>query len=661
MSKSGDKNKVKIIQLDEDYRQAVSGNGINTILLETRIFILKEFQLQQFFFGSYDHESVVINKASEQDDSTSKIKNSEESDLKIKTGLKYPDLAISIRDLLKGFKDQDIAEENINHLNEFRITFNKTVLPFLSPLRIINDEGKKIIHEFKKEVFSQEKNFKMLQKLKSLRLHTPISELFDFIIYLKESSHPLIKNIQILDSDDKLSYSYFSNNDNNKNVLFLDDLLFANTGLIWADKEDDFNIPIFSCIKLRYENNLDILNNEFDKNKKKEGKLFVCYALSQNQCMTKEQAQEIFAIIEKKFDFFPYPTDYSALINSIYANVYKKFPNIKASMHYIEAGKSYDVRYEEWKKLGTRLWFKGIELTSNLYVSQKVIYAKKYGESKHDYREYLESKKEWLWSISLIIDNLWISDKNYGVDLDHTSVIKYIEFALQETLDDEIFEFLKKDLEKKKKFDYDKLYKKDYEFDILIGLLRIGRYIYMLIKKILRKLKDKQDASERFYYIFCKWKSTTDHVLGSDPVNVIASLERHPDVFGIWYAFEENVTSLRFWIIGKKIDEKRLLSATEEFWKTLDKYRLIRHKNIDDTKLSYGLLMYASMKYMFGSEEEKKDVKKEMHDMSRNKELNTTISKMIEHIKKEIHEYGALNQRYAAALESLRQDIEEIK
>ncbi len=499
----------------------------------------------------------------------------------------------------------------------------------------------------------------MLRKLKNFRLHTPISELFDFVLYLKESSHPLIKNLQVLDNDDRLSYHYFTNNAN-QNVLYLDDLLFANTGLIWADKEDDFNIPVSSCVKLRYENDPVVLNNEFNKHKSKEGQLFVCYALSQNQCITSKLAQEILAIIGKKFDFFPYPKDYSALLDSIHMNIYKKFPKIKSSENDIEAGKSFDDRYEEWKTLGDRLWFTGIEFTSNLYASQKVVYAKKYAESKHDYREYLESKKEWLLSVFLIIENLWVKDKNYGVDLGHTSVIAYVEYTLQESANDEIFEFLKEDLEKKKKYEKDKLYKKDYEFDVLIGLLRIGRYLYLIIKKMLNKLTANEDT-ERLYDTYLSWIRTTDQMLGLDPVNAIASIERHPDVFGIWYAFEENVTSLRFWIIGKEIDERRLLRSAEEFWKTLDKYRLIRHKNIDHTKLSYGLLVYATVTYVFGSEKEKKGMKKEIQDMNKLTEFKETIKLTIEQIDKEIQKYEASNQCYTAALKSLKQDIEEQK
>lgn len=632
------------------YQDIVRSSGINIS------------KLQDFFDKYTDTLTEVFVSKIPSNTSKQKGKNSQNSqDLEagdVKMILKNPDLAAAIRELLEGFQEHKITDKTIKNLNKFRTSFDKIVKPLISPSRKINDSGIKIIRQFKEEVFNHEKSLEHLRKLKRFRLHTSISELFDFVIYLKESNHPSIKKLQILDCDDRLSYGYFIKNEIEYGI-FLDDLLFANTGLVWIDKEDDYSISISSCIKLHYESDPIILTDEFNKHKNKNGKLFACYSLTQNRHITKELAQEVLAIKEKTFDFFPYPKDYSAIIGAIDVNIYTRFPDITANEHGQDNWMNFDDQFQEYKDYDETLWYTGTEFTSNSYSAKKAVYAKKYSESKNDYLEYLQCKKEWLWSISLIVDKLWIADENYGIDLTNTNVIKYVQFALEHTLEDEVFEFLKIDFEIEKKYEKELLIRQGYDFETVVGLLLIGRYINLIIKKVLRKLKDVP-SQDSLYEIYRHWISYIDGMLGSDSITAIALLESHPEVFGsLWYSFEESVITLRFWIIGKKIDECRVKLLTEKFWNSLKVFRKIQHSKVEDKHLILGLFMYASTRYLFGNDEEKRYVKKEMIDLKQDDNSKKIIKNMRVQIENELKEYGSKNQDYERALRKLAEDSEE--
>ena len=230
--------------------------------------------------------SEIFKKKSEKNESR-KSKSDQKSSVEFKS-IQNIELALAIRELLSSFDTQDIGEDKIKGLERFRKEFKKVVEPSLPPERKINDRGTRIVSRFKKKVLTEKRTILMLKLLKGRRLVTPITELFDFVLYLKDSSHKYIRDIEIRDDEDRLSYHYYTGRKNDE-YIYLDDILFGNIGLVWQDDcSDDTKLKISDCLKLQRERDEGKLEAEFDIHKTKDAKIYACYSISQNPYLSAE-------------------------------------------------------------------------------------------------------------------------------------------------------------------------------------------------------------------------------------------------------------------------------------------------------------------------------------------------------------------------------------
>ena len=582
------------------YKRCVKSSWINTLIFEST----KDFKTI-FFDKSGKRKNDDLNPEEQKTSSTSSSdSNKQKSSIEVES-IAYLPLALAIRELLSSFDAQDIGEDKIKGLERFWKEFKKVVAPALPPERKMNDSGTQIISKFKSEVITSKDAISRLRELKTHRLTTPISELFDFALYLKDSSHKSIRDIEIRDDEDRLSYHYYTEHKNDE-YIYLDDILCGNIGLVWQDDcGDDTKLKISDCLKLQRERDEGKLEAEFDIHKTKDARIYACYSISQNPYLSAELANEVVGITESAFEYFPYPKDFQAMIDAIHTNIYKKFPGVTVRNGQVNNDRTaFETAFKDFEKLDSAMWYKGIELTSNKYSSKKTVLAKKLGESNNDYRKYIQLKSEWVWSISIILDNFWIDDDCYGIELTKSQIVEYAFFALCEVQNDEIISYLKQKLMGDKK--YESLLLKDYDFHILAGILSISANIHLIIRRLLAVSTGKSEK-EKLYKVYSDWRGTADDILGKNPEELIGKIEEHPDLYGdLWYSFQEIWTGMRFWLNNYEIGGDRMLKLAKDGWNREKYYSDLRHEKADKYNMSMSLFTYLIVCYCFGDEDNKK-------------------------------------------------------
>ena len=632
------------------YKRCVKSSWINK-----EFFDLKPC-FEEIFFGKSQSR---LSKKKNDDSNTEGQKTSiaspsdsskQKSSIEVESITNLP-LALAIRELLSSFDAQNIGEDKIKGLIQFKTDFDKTVTPSLPPERKINDSGAQIISRFKSEVIASEDAIARLKELKIHRLTTPISELFDFALYLKDSSHKSIRDIEIRDDEDRLSYHYYTEHKNDE-YIYLDDILCGNIGLVWQDDcGDDTKLKISDCLKLQRERDEGKLEAEFDIHKTKDARIYACYSISQNPYLSAELANEVVGITESAFEYFPYPKDFQAMIDAIHTNIYKKFPGVTVRNGQVNNDRTaFETAFKDFEKLDSAMWYKGIELTSNKYSSKKTVLAKKLGESNNDYRKYIQLKSEWVWSISIILDNFWIDDDCYGINFTKSQIAEYALFVLCEVQHDEIISHLKQKLIDDKK--HEKLLLKDYDFDILAGILSISANIHLIIRRLLAVSTGKSEK-EKLYKVYSDWRGTADDILGKNPEELIGKIEEHPDLYGdLWYSFQEIWTGMRFWLKDYNIDSTRVLKLANDGWQREKYYSKLQEK-VDEDNMSMSLFTYLIVCYCFGCEDNKKKALEDMRSMS-----SEIVKAVAKNIKDELKSFGSASNKYKKALEDLKGSID---
>ncbi|HOI83042.1 MAG TPA: hypothetical protein PKW30_01915, partial [Campylobacterales bacterium] len=625
----------------DSYKQHVESNEINTDIFSSTLDFLEIFFPQKKKLN--DSDIVKTGKSSEDKKDDSYQKSSVES-----KSMQNIELAIAIRELLSSFDTQGISEAKITGLKRFREEFKKVLTPSLPPERKINDSGTQIVSSFKSEVIASEDAIARLKELKTHRLTTPVSELFDFVLYLKDSSHKSIRDIEIRDDEDRLSYHYYTGRKNDE-YIYLDDILFGNIGLVWQDDcSDDTKLKITDCLRLQRERNGERLKAEFDSHKTKDAKIYACYTISQNPYLSKKLASEVLGITESAFEYFPYPKDFQAMIDAIHTNIYRKFPDValQSENNNKDEKTAFEKLFEAFEKLDDAIWHPGMELSINEHRSKKTVLAKKLGETNNDYRKYIQLKSEWLWSIADIMDTFWVDDYCYGIELTKSQIVEYAFFALCEARHDDIINHLKQKLIDSKK--HESLLLKDYDFDILAGILSISANIHLIIRRLLAVSTGKSEK-EKLYKVYSDWLDTVDDILGKNPEELIGKIEEHPDLYGdLWYSFQEIWTGMRFWLNNYEIGGDRMLKLAEDGWNREKYYFDLRHEKAD-YNMSMSLFTYLIVCYCFGCEDNKKKALEDMRSMS--SEIVKAVAKNIED---ELKSFGSASNKYKKALEDLK-------
>lgn len=622
-----------------EYKKAVQNSQINT----SKLSIIASGKRKDELLFAYDKDGLNQLFFQTSTQNIKKEKTPGGSKQVVVKKLINSELALAIRELLNSFEQQGITDERVPGLSKFRDNFNKIVAPSLPPERILNQVGTEIISDFKNKVLTKEEAVELLKKLKVARLTTPISELFDFVLYLKDSSHKSIKELDIRDDEDRLSYNYYTSHRNSER-LYLDYIMFGNIGLAWGDNcADETKLKISDCLKL--QNTRDGLEDEFDKHKSKDARIFACYSISQNPYLSEKIAADVLSITDTVFEFFPYPKDYQAIIETIHTNIYKKFSKISKSNPEKREKLDFEMDFERFKDLDSAIWYKGIGLTSNEYSSEKTTMAKKLSESTNDYREYLKQKSEWLWSIADIIDTFDGCD----ISITKSQIIDYAIYVLAELKNDEIINHLHQKLIDDKK--HEKLLFKDYDFDILAGLLSTVSNVHTIIRRVLVSITDNP-TGKKLFDDYCYWLDFVNTLNGKNSEEGIASLikfESHPDNSQIWYSFHEIWTSIRFWLYGFEVNHKRLLQLAKDGWNREKYYKNIKHSDSDDDNVAMSLFTYLTIVCCFGSESEKNDAVEEIKPRPSN-----IIKSVAKHIKDELKSFGSLKPEYKKVLEELK-------
>jgi len=591
--------------------------------------------LEQLFIDKNDSLPVAkVDKVDKVDKAVNKVDKNE-------TKLKNIDLAMAIRDLLQGFEEQKISDIQIKGLAKFSDQFKHIIGSRLPAPRKYQVKTSESIEEFKNKVLTKQECINYLKRLRRNRLEIPISELFDFILYLKESNHPTLNELNIQDGINRYSYSYFTKMTEPFETIYLDNILYANIGLVWEDdNQDESQVKISDCLKLRRETDPKIIQEVFIKCCFKDAKLFACYTLSENPYLSQDLAEDVLNITQSAYRFFPYPEDYRALIAAIESNIYKKFPFIVKKDNEEKFSSNFDTDYNLLKD---HVWYKGLELTSNEYSAKKMIYSKKYSESRNDYREYLESLRQWLLSIEFILNNC---KKDYGINTARTNINRYGLFALEYVKNDEIVDFLNSLLIDNKK--YEKLLLKDYEFDIIVGLLSVISKLFCIIKKFLYDKNNGVDDKVLFNH-FDLWTKFINNILGTNSIENLTKIEYHPDVYGkLHYSFEEILLSIRFWTRGYQIDNDRLKALTFNRWNNYQNY--VNLKLIDRQGYIYLLLTCMVAIFIVGTEDEKKNIVQDINI------TNDERKGFFIELDREIEEYPY--EKYVEILKDIKRSFE---
>ena len=629
----------------ELYKDKISSRSVEIDIFNPKL----KLPFSEIFKKKFEKNESRKNNSDQK--SSVEFKSDQKSSVEFKS-IQNIELALAIRELLSSFDTQDIGEDKIKGLERFRKEFKKVVAPALPPERKINDSGTQIISKFKSEVITSKDAISRLRELKTHRLTTPISELFDFVLYLKDSSHKSIRDIEIRDDEDRLSYHYYTEHKNDE-YIYLDDILFGNIGLVWQDDcSDDTKLKISDCLKLQRERDEGKLEAEFDIHKTKDARIYACYSISQNPYLSAELANEVVGITESAFEYFPYPKDFQAMIDAIHTNIYKKFPDValQSENNNKDEKTAFEKLFEAFEKLDNAIWHPGMELSINEHRSKKTVLAKKLGETNNDYRKYIQVRSEWLWAIADIMDTFWVDDYCYGIELTKSQIVEYAFFALFETQHDEIISHLKQKLIDDKK--HEKLLLKDYDFYILAGILSISANIHLIIRRLLAVSTGKSEK-EKLYKVYSDWRGTADDILGKNPEELIGKIEEHPDLYGdLWYSFQEIWTGMRFWLKDYNIDSTRVLKLANDGWQREKYYSKLQEK-VDEDNMSMSLFTYLIVCYCFGCEDNKKKALEDMRSMS-----SEIVKAVAKNIKDELESFGSASNKYKKALEDLKGSID---
>ena len=261
-----------------------------------------------------------------------------------------------------------------------------------------------------------------------------------------------------------------------------------------------------------------------------------------------------------------------------------------------------------------------------------------------------ELTASWVWSISIILDNFWIDDDCYGIELTKSQIVEYAFFALCEVQNDEIISHLKQKLIDDKK--HEKLLLKDYDFYILAGILSMIGNIHTIIRRVLTNTAD-QLVRQKLFENYKYWLGFTNEILGKNSADLVGKLEEHPDMYGdLWYSFHEVWTGMRFWLKDYNIDSTRVLKLANDGWQREKYYSKLQEK-VDEDNMSMSLFTYLIVCYCFGCEDNKKKALEDMRSMS--SEIVKAVAKNIED---ELKSFGSASAEYKKILEDLEGSID---